>query len=309
MVVLMKLSRRKHLAALAIAGMILITIVQWVAFERAEERAEALPCNLTPAPYRLEVESLLPPGELLSRAIGHRYDGERLEVIVPGGLGKPDPLYTSVIEMADSRLNDSVGDLREFLGENDAELVKSAFQVVVRYYTLREVIRDHNPNLTAISFSPSPPLKWVLRLETILSGALQDPTLKTSLLAMVLGSLLTMLFFAWLYLIARLGGGVRGVLLSSLLILMLLLSLTEGLSHLAGKADGSGKGLEPATERCNLENSPYWDSLRGEALKMMWNNWSGTSCGALDYLRTVLTRDELETLVRIVSPNCSGLGF
>ncbi|WP_048152207.1 hypothetical protein [Thermococcus cleftensis] len=94
----MKLSRRKHLAALAIAGMVLLTVVQWWSYRQVGEMLEGYPGSRVVAHYHENVSPILPAlyvRSLEDSLLGYSYlpsTGEYY-LLVRGREGKPDEHY------------------------------------------------------------------------------------------------------------------------------------------------------------------------------------------------------------------------
>ncbi|WP_188202312.1 hypothetical protein [Thermococcus camini] len=94
----MKLSRRKHLAALAIAGIVLLTVVQWWSYRQVGEILEGYPDSQVVACYRENVSPILPAlyvRSLGDSLLGYSYlpsTGE-YALLVRGQKGKPDKYY------------------------------------------------------------------------------------------------------------------------------------------------------------------------------------------------------------------------
>ena len=142
--------------ATALVILLLLSSLQWIAYEKAWARVGALPCNLSPAPYRLKVESFLPP-KVLDRAVGHHYEDGELVALVPGRLGGFSPGYENLLWSLSVDLNNSISYLRDFLSNGSDEQVRMAFQVVGRNYLMLRLEREHcRKNLTAVVFHPIP---------------------------------------------------------------------------------------------------------------------------------------------------------
>lgn len=141
-----------------VAVLLIISTVQWIAFHRAEERVESLPCDTRLAPYRVEVESMLPPSKLLKNATGYRLDDGKVEAIVPGRLGSHSPDYEIILSRAESDLNFSVASLRDVLKAGNEEIIDEAFySLKIDYFKLKFVKEYRQTNITEVSFKPSPP--------------------------------------------------------------------------------------------------------------------------------------------------------
>ncbi|AEK74025.1 hypothetical protein GQS_10660 [Thermococcus sp. 4557] len=286
--------------------MILVSALQWVAYENAEEKARSLPCNLSPAPYRLEVESFLPPGNLLDEAIGHRYDDGGLEVVVPGKLGEPNPEYEYLLWRLSWELNDSVNYLRSFLANGGDEEVEMAFQVVERsYFMFRLEKRLCRKNLTAVTFRPAPPLKWVLSLRSTLEKLSEYRNFRAMLFGTAVAFSLVGIFWLWLFLVAKLPlNGSPRVIAALLLMVILFGSAIPALKLVY--PNGENNHPTPARPECDVVHLEDCHSvLFHAALDYMGDEGGTAACETLAYLEKRLRKDEMERLAEVLEPNCT----
>ncbi|KUH32961.1 hypothetical protein APY94_07910 [Thermococcus celericrescens] len=291
----------------ALIFMILISAAQWVAYENAEEKARSLPCNLSPAPYRLEVESFLPPGELLDEAIGHRYgfSGE-LEMVVPRKLGEPNPEYEDLSWHLSRELDDSVTYLRGFLANGSDEEVEMAFQVVERsYFMFRLEERLCLKNLTAVTFRPAPPLKWVLSSRSALEKLSEYRDFRAMLFGTAVAFSLVGIFWLWLFLVAKLPlNGPPRVIVALLLMIILFGSAIPALK--LTYPNGENDHPTPAHPRCDVVHLEDCHSvLFHAALDYMGDDRRTATCETLAYLEKRLRKDEMERLAEVLEPDCT----
>ncbi|WP_188202310.1 hypothetical protein [Thermococcus camini] len=290
---------------MALASLALASTIQWTAFENARERALLLPCNLSPAPYRLEVESFLPPGELLDEAIGHRYgfSGE-LEMVVPEKLGKPNPEYEDLYWHLSRELNDSVTYLRNFLANGSDEEVEMAFQVVERSYFmfwLQE--RLCRKNLTAVTFKPAPPLKWVLSLRSALENLSKNENFRAMLFGTVLAFLIVGIFWLWLFLVARVPFKGPLKMATSFLLMVILFGSVIPVLKLT-HPNGENDHPTPARPGCDVVHLEDCHSMLFHAALDYMGDEKAT-CETLAYLEKRLRKDEMERLAEVLEPDCT----
>ncbi|ASJ07426.1 hypothetical protein [Thermococcus pacificus] len=292
----MKLSRIKLLTGLLVALILVLSAstIQWIAYENARTKASALPCNLSPAPYRLEVESFLPPEELLDRAVGHRYNDGELEILVPEKIGSMDPSYKHLTWLLSWKLNDSVSSLRDFLDNGSDEEVQMAFQVVKRYYLMLRLEKEYcRKNLTAVVFRPSPPLKWLLSMKSSAGKLAGSPDFSASLLALSVAFLISALFWLWLFLVSKLSlrGHLR-VMVAFVLLILFFGSMIFALNSLL--SSGMDDGKSPSSQECDVWHTmDCYSLLFNEAFDHMD---SAATCETLDYLRDRLDAQEMGRL-------------
>ena len=291
---------------MALASLFLVSAFQWVAFENARERALSLPCNPSPALYRLEVESFLPPGELLDEAIGHRYHSGELEVVVSGKRGEQAPWYGLLTERLSRELNDSVSDLRNFLANGSDEEVEMAFQVVERsYFMFRLQKRLCLKNLTAVTFKPVPPLKWILSLRSALENLSKNENFRAMLFGTVLAFLIVGIFWLWLFLVARVPFKGPLKMATSFLLMVILFGsviLALKLTHPNGENDHP----TPARPGCDVVHLEDCHSMLFHvALDYMGNEGRTATCETLAYLEKRLRKDEMERLAEVLEPDCT----
>ncbi|NJE61467.1 hypothetical protein [Thermococcus sp. 21S7] len=294
----------------ALIFIILISAAQWVAYENAEEKVLSLPCNLSTTPYLTEVESFLPPDELIERGIGHRYGDGELEVVVPGKLGGMDPYYEYLPRHLSWELNDSIAYLRSFLANGSDGEVKMAFQVVERsYFMFRFEERLCRKNLTAVVFRPSPPLKWLLSLSSALKELGEDEGLRAMLFGTAVAFIIVGIFWLWLFLVAKIPlKGPLKMAASLLLMVILFGSAVPALKLI----NIHGENGDPAHRlpKCDVA---YAESCRSllfhAALDYMGDKGQKATCEVLNYLSNRLSQEEMEKLVGALSPDCPELGF
>ncbi|WP_148882076.1 hypothetical protein [Thermococcus aciditolerans] len=289
----------------ALLLVILVSAVQWVAFENARERVLSLPCNLSPAPYRLEVESFLPPGKLIDDAVGHRYRFGELEVVVPGKLGGMYPYYGHLLWHLSWELNDSVAYLRGFLANGSDEEVEMAFQVVERhYFMLRLEEKNCRKNLTAVIFRPAPPLKWVLSLRSALEKLSEYRDFRAMLFGTAVAFSLVGIFWLWLFLVAKLPlKGPPRVIAALLLMVILFGSAIPALK--LTYPNGENDHPTPAHPGCDVVHLEGCHSvLFHAALDYMGDDRRTATCETLAYLEKRLRKDEIERLAEVLEVDC-----
>ncbi|NJE01336.1 hypothetical protein [Thermococcus sp. JdF3] len=297
----------------ALIFMILISAAQWVAYENAEEKARSLPCNLSPAPYRLEVESFLPPEELLERGIGHRYgfSGE-LEMVVPEKLGEPNPEYEDMLWYLQDRLNVYVKFLREDIANATNERIRLTFELVERDYLALKFARQYGErNLTEVVLRPSPPITWVLEAKAKLKGFASLPEVRGMLTATFLAFAIFATFYLWLVCVAKIGtrAGRFRPLLSFLLLILIFTATGWGITWVAKVLPEESEGEHWAPWRnkeCSESYGPdYSDIFRKKAMEYMDSHKEEVSCEVLEYLAHRLSREEMAELVKALSSNCT----
>jgi len=298
-----------------LALFIATSVLQWWAYESAGERVLSLPCDPELIPYRLEVESFLPPGELLDEGVGYRYgfSGE-LELVVPEKLGKPSPEYEDLLWVLGLYLNDSVSDLRGFLANGSDEEIRMAFQPVERSYVALKLAREYGErNLTEVVLRPSPPLGWVLEVRDGIRRFASQPETGAALVL----TLFTLLPFAalslWPAVLARTGnrvGKVKAVISFLLLSLIFAAALWGALQVSEPFSVRTGNPAGRDGEEACMEIPPwkYINTIHSEAFRYLGRH-PEAACEVLRYLDRRLGREEMGKLADALSPNCPGLGF
>ena len=291
---------------MALVLMILPSAFQWVAFEKARERAISLPCNLSPAPYRMEVESFLPPEELLDKAIGHRYDDGELEIVVPGKLGEPNPEYEYLLWYLSRELNDSVNYLRSSLANGGDEEVEMAFQAVERSYLMFRLEGELcRANATAVAFRSGPPLKWLLSIKSAVKSLGSDESFVAMFFGTLVAFLIVGVFWLWFFLVAKLPlNGSSRVIAALLLMVILFGSAIPALKLVY--PNGESDHPTPTRPGCDVVHLEDCHSvLFHAALDYMGDEGGTAACKTLAYLKKHLRKDEMERLAEVLEPDCT----
>lgn len=295
-----------------VAMLLIISTVQWIAFHRAEERVESLPCDTRLAPYRVEVESMLPPSKLLKDATGHRLNNGRVEAVIPEEVGTYSPDYKIFLSMAEGDLNYSVASLKQALGTGNGEFINEAFySLKVHYFKLKFVEEYGQTNITEVSFRPSPPLKWALWVRNVFMILLQSSYVRAAIAALLISTAFFGAILGAMFLIARLpetNGIFRRI--SALLIVIMIFTAAFGglvgvLRYLGPFEDE--KGLTISKNPCEKSNSLHPDlaDFFRMSLNHIWENGKNTtSCEVLQYLHTALNEEELNTLQKTLNVSC-----
>lgn len=295
-----------------VAVLLIISTVQWIAFHRAEERVESLPCDTRLAPYRVEVESMLPPSKLLKNATGYRLDDGKVEAIVPGRLGSHSPDYEIILSRAESDLNFSVASLRDVLKAGNEEIIDEAFySLKIDYFKLKFVKEYRQTNITEVSFKPSPPLKWVLRARNVFMAFLQSSYVRAAIAALLISTAFFGAMLLGMFLIAKLPE-MNGTLKSALALAVLVIVFVAVFGGLIvvfkhfGPADNDAIPeipKNPCEKSYNLY--PNLEDFHRTALNHIWESERNTtSCEVLQYLHTALSEEELDTLQKTLNVSC-----
>jgi len=301
----MRLPQRKYVLALIMAGIILLTAVQWIAFEKTQERVLSLLCNTSPAPYTLEVETFLPPEELIDEAVGYRYHDGEIEIVIPGKHGNVSLWYETLSWKLSWELNTSVSDLRGYLANGSDEEVEMMFQIVKRVYLMSQFKEGLcQKNLTAVIFRPAPPFKWFLSLRHAAEELTKYRDFKMMLIMAVTFCFIGV-FWLWFSLVSRLPlKGLPRIAAALLLIGVLFGSFIYALELIL--PDGESEHLQgPSHHECGaFQLNDCYAELFYAALDYMGENRETTTCETLTYLEKHLREDEMERLTRVLEPNC-----
>ncbi|ASJ02993.1 hypothetical protein A3L09_06840 [Thermococcus profundus] len=292
--------------------MLILSAVQWLAFHRAEERVESLPCDTRLAPYRLEVTSFLPPSGILRNAVGHRigYRGE-VEAVVSGKLGGYSGDYEILTWMISSDLNQSVEWLEEGIKEENPDYVLVDFRMVEKSYSALKFAREYGErNITEVVFRPSPPLAWMLAIRDFAFSDKTDPYIQGVIFGPFIGLVLVGAIFLWLVLLAKLQRTNRLLrfLLASILAILILSAAVEGLVYVLGYLmpdEDNGAGSSPSCSKFPDTLHPHYSDFYNMADDYVWENETSASCEVLHYLHSALTSGEFSTLQKTLNVSCS----
>jgi len=308
---------RRVLKVIGVAVLIalLVPLAQWVEYERAYRMVEALPCNGTFAPYRVEIRSFLPPWGTLQNAVGHRWGYDGLEVVVPEKLEGSERSwwYNITLDDASSSLNSSVRDLREMLANDTGkDYVEEAFySVSIDYFTLKFSQEYGEKNLTEVVFKPSPPLSWLLKGEAFIS-MFKEPA-ENVLMAFLLSGVIFALILLWFYILGNVLQRlkIRSAFLKGALALILLILIVFPAARVIvwvgemGKENGNSTTWTGGTHSCR-RTGPTYDDFWSMAVDYIHSHGDTSYCEVLNYLRGVLTEGEFKNLTDVVSDYCLG---
>lgn len=296
----------------ALALIFILSAVQWWAYENAKKEILSLPCNPEITPYRVEVQSFLPPKELLKESIGHRYgySGE-LELVIAKKLGGISPEYDGLLYVASLRLNGSIESLRKNIAKGDPEYIRLSFEIVQRDYTVLKLAHEYGRmNLTEVVLKPSPPLEWVLRGKNDLEELASIPELKVVLMAMFLTFGIFTAFYLWLIIVAKMRIKPRMLkrIISLLLFVLIFTATSWGVVQVAKVVLGENEEWESGHDHSCLRVRYYelYEKLWDESFEYMESPKEEVSCKVLEYLDHELSKSEIERLMKALSLNCSG---
>jgi hypothetical protein len=294
-----------------IALLLLISALQWLAFHRAEEKVESLPCDTRLAPYKIEITSFLPPSGILKNAVGHRIGYHReVEAIVPEKLGEYTDDYELLILATSPDMNHSVEWLKGSIRKKDQDYIVSDFRMVEEsYFALKFERKYSEKNITEVVFRPSPPLGWLLSIRDFAFSDKNEPLIGGMILGPFVGLVLVGAIFLWFVLLAKLQGTNRLLrfLLASILAVLILAATIEGLvyvlSHLIPEEDNGAGSSQPCSKSPGVLH-PYYSDFYYMADDYMRENDTAASCEVLHYLRPTLTSEEFNTLQNALNVSC-----
>ncbi len=293
----------KLLAGILLA-MLTISLIQWVAFHKAGEHAESLPCNYSLEVYNLETVSFLPPNDILDRAIGYRgTHGDVSEILVEGRYGHRNWLYEIYLNSSGNRLSGLVGDLRAVLNNGSTEEVEERFWALeIEYFTFKALQNYGRNNITEVAFRPSPPLSTLLSLKNFILE------FKNILVAPLVSFVIIGAIFLWLILVGkvRISSGPVRFILALMLALLVFLPTVEGLVYVLKHVGLGENSYSGQTGKCGLlELHPDYDDFWDGAVDHIRKDDHNASCEVVDFLSQKLTKNEIESLKSTLNLTCS----